>query len=128
LGGMYCGVFSQTVAAVTAVVYAIIVGAFIHSELDWKGMYDSFMETILINATTMIIISFSVSFAFFMTLEQIPNTIAEGLMNLTSNPIFILVIIIILLLIVGMFIDTISALIILTLILMTVVTSVGFDQ
>lgn len=127
LGGIYGGVFSPTEAAVTAVVYAIIVGVFIHRELDWKGMYDSFMETILINATTMIIISFSVSFAFFMTLEQIPNTIAEGLMNLTSNPIFILVIIIILLLIVGMFIDTISALIILTPILLPVVTSVGID-
>ncbi|WP_052255151.1 TRAP transporter large permease [Salinicoccus sp. YB14-2] len=127
LGGIYGGVFSPTEAAVTAVVYAIIVGVFIHRELDWKGMYDSFMETILINATTMIIISFSVSFAFFMTLEQIPNTIAEGLMNLTSNPIFILVIIIILLLVVGMFIDTISALIILTPILLPVVTSVGID-
>lgn len=127
LGGIYGGVFSPTEAAVTAVVYAIIVGVFIHKELDWKGMYDSFMETILINATTMIIISFSVSFAFFMTLEQIPNMIAEGLMQLTSNPIFILVIIIILLLIVGMFIDTISALIILTPILLPVVTSVGID-
>lgn len=127
LGGIYGGVFSPTEAAVTAVVYALIVGVFIHRELDWKGMYDSFMETILINATTMLIISFSVSFAFFMTLEQIPNTIAEGLMQLTSNPIFILIIIIILLLIVGMFIDTISALIILTPILLPVVTSVGID-
>ncbi|SDK95482.1 TRAP transporter large permease [Lacicoccus qingdaonensis] len=127
LGGIYGGVFSPTEAAVTAVVYAIIVGVFIHKELDWKGMYDAFMETILINATTMIIISFSVSFAFFMTLEQIPNTIADGLMQLTSNPIFILIIIIILLLIVGMFIDTISALIILTPILLPVVTSVGID-
>lgn len=127
LGGIYGGIFSPTEAAVTAVVYAVIVGVFIYKELDWKALYDAFMETIIINVTTMIIISFSVSFAFFMTLEQIPNMIAENLMALTSNPIFILTLIVILLLIVGMFIDTISALIILTPILLPVVTSVGVD-
>src|SRR5699024_6436012 len=93
LGGIYGGIFSPTEAAVTAVVYALIIGLFVHKELDAKALYDSFMETVIINATTMIIISFSVSFAFFMTLEQIPGTIAEYLTNLSENPIFIMLII-----------------------------------
>ncbi|MCG1008961.1 TRAP transporter large permease subunit [Salinicoccus sp. ID82-1] len=127
LGGIYGGIFTPTEAAVTAVVYALIVGIFIHKELDFKAIYDGFMETIIINATTMIIISFSVSFAFFMTLEQIPNSIATYLTNLSSNPVAILLIVILFLLIVGMFIDTISALVVLTPILLPVVTAVGVD-
>src|SRR5699024_7158194 len=127
LGGIYDGIFSPTEAAVTAVVYALIIGLFVHKELDAKALYDSFMETVIINATTMIIISFSVSFAFFMTLEQIPGTIAEYLTNLSENPIFIMLIILLFLLIIGMFIDTISALVVLTPILLPVVMSVGID-
>ena len=127
LGGIYGGIFSPTEAAVTAVVYALIIGLFVHKELDAKALYDSFMETVIINATTMIIISFSVSFAFFMTLEQIPGTIAEYLTNLSENPIFIMLIILLFLLIIGMFIDTISALVVLTPILLPVVMSVGID-
>ncbi|MFC3418062.1 TRAP transporter large permease [Salinicoccus hispanicus] len=127
LGGIYGGIFTPTEAAVTAVVYALIVGIFIHKELDFKAIYDGFMETIIINATTMIIISFSVSFAFFMTLEQIPNSIATYLTNLSSNPVAILFIVIVFLLVVGMFIDTISALVVLTPILLPVVTAVGVD-
>lgn len=127
LGGIYGGIFSPTEAAVTAVVYALIIGIFIHKELDLNALYDAFMETIIINATTMIIISFSVSFAFFMTLEQIPSTIANFLTDLSSNPIIILLIILVFLIVIGMFIDTISALVVLTPILLPVVIAVGVD-
>ncbi|GAB3071373.1 TRAP transporter large permease [Salinicoccus sesuvii] len=127
LGGIYGGIFTPTEAAVTAVVYALIVGIFIHKELDFKSVYEGFMETIIINATTMIIISFSVSFAFFMTLEQIPSSIATFLTDLSSNPFIILSVVLLFLLVVGMFIDTISALVVLTPILLPVVTAVGVD-
>lgn len=127
LGGIYGGVFSPTEAAVVAVVYAIIIGAFVHKELSMKDIYDCLREAIVINATTMIIIGLSISFAYIMTLEQIPNSIAIFITELSSNPLVILLIINILLLIVGMFIDTISALIVLSPILLPIVTAVGVD-
>lgn len=127
LGGIYGGVFSPTEAAVVTVVYALFIGGFVYKELSWKNIYESFRETIVINATTMIIIGFSVSFAYFMTLEQIPSTIAEFLTGLSSSPIVVLLIINLFLLIVGMFIDTISALVVLTPILLPVVTVLGVD-
>lgn len=127
LGGIYGGIFSPTEAAVATVVYALIIGAFVYKELSLKDIYESFRETVVINVATMIIIGFSVSFAFFMTLEQIPGTIAKYLTELSSNPMVILLIIIIFLLIIGMFIDTISALVVLTPILLPVVTAVGVD-
>ena len=127
LGGIYGGIFSPTEAAVVAVVYAFIVGKFVYKELSWKDSFQSFREAVVINATTMIIIGLSVSFAYFMTLEQIPNQIAGFLTDFSSNPIVILLAINLLLLVVGMFIDTISALVILTPILLPIVVAVGVD-
>lgn len=127
LGGIYGGIFSPTEAAVVAVVYALIIGKFVYKELTWESIFDSFREAVIINATTMIIIGLSVSFAYFMTLEQIPNDISGFLTELSTNPVIILLAINILLLIVGMFIDTISALVVLTPILLPIVVGVGVD-
>lgn len=127
LGGIYGGIFSPTEAAVVAVVYAFIIGKFVYKELSWKDSFQSFREAVVINATTMIIIGLSVSFAYFMTLEQIPNQLAAFLTDFSSNPFVILLAINLLLLVVGMFIDTISALVILTPILLPIVVAVGVD-
>ncbi|KZE38837.1 C4-dicarboxylate ABC transporter permease [Bhargavaea cecembensis] len=127
LGGIYGGIFSPTEAAVVAAVYAFFVGKFVYKELSWEDVFESFRESVVINATTMIIIGLSVSFAYFMTLEQIPGQLAQILTDLSSNPLVILLLINILLLIVGMFIDTISALVVLTPILLPIVTEVGVD-
>ncbi|MCM3356708.1 TRAP transporter large permease [Psychrobacillus sp. FSL W7-1457] len=127
LGGIYGGFFSPTEAAVVAVVYALIIGLFVYKELTWKSVFECFREAVVINATTMIIIGLSVSFAYFMTLEQVPNDISSFLTELSTNPIVILLAINVILLIVGMFIDTISALVILTPILLPIVIAVGVD-
>ncbi|WP_019123026.1 TRAP transporter large permease [Brevibacillus massiliensis] len=127
LGGIYGGIFSPTEAAVVAVVYAIIIGVFVHRELTWKDIYDSIVESVVINASTMIIIGLSISFAYIMTLEQIPQAIADFITSLSDSKYVILLVINIFLLIVGMFIDTISALVVLAPILLPIVTKVGVD-
>ncbi|MGE5700963.1 MAG: TRAP transporter large permease [Clostridia bacterium] len=127
LGGIYGGVFSPTEAAVVAVVYAIIIGVFVHRELTWADIYKSIVESAVINASTMIIIGLSISFAYIMTLEQVPNSIAEFITSLSDNKLVILLVVNIFLLIVGMFIDTISALVVLAPILLPIVTHVGVD-
>lgn len=127
LGGIYGGVFSPTEAAVVAVVYAFFIGKFVYKELTWKDVYECFREAIVINATTMIIIGLSVSFAYFLTIEQIPADISAFLTGLSTNPIVILLAVNLLLLVVGMFIDTISALVVLTPILLPIVVAVGVD-
>ena len=126
LGGIYGGIFSPTEAAVVASVYAFIIGKFVYKELSWGSVFDSFLEAVMINATTMIIIGLSVSFAYFMTLEQIPNQISSSISEFSQNPLVILILINLLLLVVG-FIDTISALVVLTPILLPIVTTVGVD-
>ena len=127
LGGIYGGIFSPTEAAVVAVVYGIIIGMFVHRELSWKDVYDSIVEAAIINAATTIIIGLSISFAYIMTLERVPNAIAGFITSLSDSQFVILLVINIFLLIVGMFVDTISALVVLAPILLPIVTSVGVD-
>ncbi len=127
LGGIYTGFFSPTESAVVGCVYAFIVGGLVYKELTWKKIYDSFAETAMINVTVIIIVSFSVSFAYLLTIERIPDTIATFIVGLSDNPIVILLLINLFLLIVGMFLDTISAIVIITPILLPIAISIGLD-
>lgn len=127
LGGIYAGLFSPTESAAVASVYALFIGVFVYKELKWKSVYESFSSAALTNAATVIIIGFSVSFAYLMTRERIPSIVADFIVGISENPIVIILIINIFLLIVGMFIDTISAIVILTPILLPVVTNIGLD-
>lgn len=127
LGGIYAGLFSPTESAAVASVYALFIGVFVYKELNWKSVYESFSSAALTNAATVIIIGFSVSFAYLMTRERIPSIVADFIVGISDNPIVIMLIINIFLLIVGMFIDTISAIVILTPILLPVVTDIGLD-
>lgn len=127
LGGIYAGLFSPTESAAVASVYALIIGVFVYKELNWKAVYRSFSEAALTNAATVIIIGFSISFAYLMTRERIPVIIADFIVSISENPLIIILIINLFLLIVGMFIDTISAIVILTPILLPVVANIGID-
>jgi C4-dicarboxylate transporter, DctM subunit len=127
LGGIYLGIFTPTEAAAIATLYAFIVGAFIHRELRWAEIYDSLVETIKITGATFYLIGFSLVFAYILTIEKIPTTIAEAMVTITDNPFLILLLINIFLLIVGAFIDTIPAIVVLTPILLPVATQIGVD-
>lgn len=127
LGGIYAGIYSPTESAAVASVYALFIGVFVYKELNIKKVYESFASAALTNAATVIIIGFSISFAFLMTRERIPTLVADFIVSISDNPIVIILVINIFLLIVGMFIDTISAIVILTPILLPVVTNMGMD-
>lgn len=127
LGGIYAGLFSPTESAAVASVYALIIGVFVYKELSWKSVYESFSSAALTNAATVIIIGFSISFAYLMTKERIPVIVSEFIVSISDSPIVIILVINLFLLVVGMFIDTISAIVILTPILLPVVTNIGID-
>ncbi|MBP1926100.1 C4-dicarboxylate transporter DctM subunit [Sedimentibacter acidaminivorans] len=127
LGGIYSGYFTPTEAAVISVVYSFIVGVFVYKELDIKGAYNSFKDTIVVNGATTFMVGLSTAFAVFLTMEQIPAMIANTIIGITDNGIIILLLINIFLLVVGMFIDNIPATIILSPILLPVVKSLGMS-
>lgn len=127
LGGIYSGFFSPTESAAVACIYALIVGVFIYKKLTLKKIYESLLEATLINIPVSIIISFSISFAYLLSVKRIPTIIAQFIAGISDNMIITMLIVSIFLLIVGMFIDTISSVVILTPILLPVAEAVGVD-
>lgn len=127
LGGIYSGLFTPTEAAVISVVYSFIIGVFVYKELDLKGSYNTLKDAIVVNGATTFMIGLSTAFAAYLTMAQIPATIANGITSLTDNGIILILLINVFLLVVGMFIDNIPATIILTPILLPVVTTLGMS-
>jgi C4-dicarboxylate transporter DctM subunit len=127
LGGIYSGVFTPVEAATCAVVYAFIVSLVVYRQLTWKALKEAFENTIRLGGALMIIVACSTLFATIITLERIPQEVVAAFSDVTDSPIVLLLIIAALLIIIGTFMETISAIIILAPILVPLVTSYGID-
>lgn len=127
LGGIYGGVFTPTEAAAIGVIYGFIVGVFIHKEIKLKNLYEVIAKSALTSATVIVIVGTATIFGRMLAIERIPFMIAEYIVTLTDNPILILALINVLLLFIGMFLETLAAIIILVPILLPVVVAVGID-
>ncbi|WP_269901205.1 TRAP transporter large permease [Paenalcaligenes faecalis] len=127
LGGIYGGVFTPTEAAAIGVIYGFVVGLFIHKELKLRDLYKVIAESALTSATVIVIVGTATIFGRVLAIERIPFMIADYIVSLTDNPILILLLINVLLMFVGMFMETLAAIIILVPILLPVVVAVGVD-
>lgn len=127
LGGIYGGIFTPTEAAVVAVVYAFVVGAFVYRELTIKKLIDIFTSSAKTTAIIMVIIANAGVFGWILTRERVPQTVAESFLNFTESPIIFLLLINVLLLFVGMIFETAAAIIILAPILTPIAIMVGID-
>ncbi|QBP42491.1 TRAP transporter large permease [Paenisporosarcina antarctica] len=127
LGGIYGGIFTPTEAAVIAVVYGLFASMVLYRELKIKDLAKVVTDSALTTATVLIIVGTANAFGRLLTIEQIPNEIAEGLLSISTNSIVIILLITVLLLIVGMFMDTLAAIIILTPILLPIAIQIGYD-
>ena len=127
LGGIYAGVFTPTEAAAVAVVYAFICGVFIFKKFTVKGCVKTIANACNTNGTTMCIIGCATAFARILTIQQIPTMVTNGILAVSSNPIIVMILINILLLIVGCFMDTTPAMMVLSPILLPVALSIGLS-
>jgi C4-dicarboxylate transporter DctM subunit len=127
LGGIYGGVFTPTEAAAVAVAYGFFVGVFIYKDLKPADVYKVLAHSALTSATVMVIVGTATVFGRVLAIEGIPVKLANEIVALTSDPIMILLLINVLFLIVGCFMETLAAIIILTPILLPVVLKVGVD-
>lgn len=127
LGGIYSGVFTPTEAAAVAVVYAIIVGKFVYKSIRFSDLPKLALRSGITSASIMIIIGFSAFFGRLMTLDQIPASISDALLSITSNPIWLTLLMSGFLLLLGMFVETATIIMITTPILLPLATQLGID-
>lgn len=125
LGGIYGGLFTPTEAAVVAVVYGFIIGTFVYRNITWKSLRGILTESAVSTANIMVLIASASLFGWILTNNRIPDMVAALFLSLSRNVYVILLLINILLLIVGCFLDTVAALIILVPILFPIVTQLG---
>ncbi|SCM81691.1 putative TRAP transporter large permease protein HI_0050 [uncultured Sporomusa sp.] len=125
--GIRFGVFTPTEGGVVAAVYAIIVGKFIYKELNWSDFPDIFGKAVISTATISFLIATASLFSWLLACEQIPQQITQSILSLSDNKLVILAMINVLLLIVGMFLDSGPAIILLVPVLVPVAQSLDVN-
>lgn len=125
--GILSGVFTATESAAVAALVAFIVGFFIYRELRLKDIPGILISTALNSATVTFIVAMASLLSWILAFERVPNEIGDFLISISDNPIVFLLVLNIILLIVGMFMDGISAMIILVPILLPVALNFGID-
>ncbi|RSL29704.1 TRAP transporter large permease, partial [Salibacterium salarium] len=127
LGGIYGGIFTPTEAAVIAVVYAACISFFLYKEISLQNLPTIIRDAALNSVIILIIIGTANTFGTLLSMERIPQALAEGFLSLSQNTLVLLVLMILLLLIIGCFIDTSAAIIIFTPILLPTALELGID-
>jgi C4-dicarboxylate transporter DctM subunit len=127
LGGIYSGFFTPTEAAVVAIFYTLFVGIFIHKELHWEGGAKSLEACTWLTGRVLLIMFTARAFGRLLVQYRIPEIVANGLLAMTSNVYLILALIIIFLIFVGMFMETLATIMILTPVLLPVMIKLGID-
>ena len=127
LGGIYGGVFSPTEAAAVACVYAALVTTFVFRELGWRDIVAAAASTVLFTGQILIIVACAGVFAWLLTVNQVPATMTAWLQSLNVSPWMLLLAINVLLLLVGCFLDPLSAILLLSPLLVPLVKAAGID-
>ena len=127
LGGIYAGFFTPTESAVIAIFYTLFVGLFIHRELRLSALVQSLRTTTWITGRVLLILFTATAFGRLLVEARIPATAAESILSLTDNVQLVWTILILFLLFVGMFMETLAAIMILVPVLLPVMYMMGAD-
>ena len=128
LGGIYGGVTTPTEASVVAVVYAIIVGVFIHREIRPRDLYPIFKKSVISSAVIMFIIAAATLFSWLLNRQGVPDIAAEWLVQTFDEATWYLLGVNLFLFVVGMFVETSASIIVLAPILAEAAQRLGIDS
>ena len=126
LGGIFGGFVTATEAAGLAV-FASLGIAYLYKEFNLKQFFDSTVEGGSQTATVMLLVASSMLLGEFLTMEQIPQKIASSLTTLTQNKYLILAILNVFLFIIGFFLHSAAAIILVVPVVMPLINSLGID-
>ena len=127
IGGMMSGIFTPTEAAAIAAFYALILGLFIYRDFKLSDLPKVILDTVETTGVVMAIVMCAVLFGWALSVSRMPQAVGEAITSWTRNPLMIMLIINVLLLIVGCFMESIAAMLILIPILVPVAMQVGID-
>ena len=127
LGGIYSGVFTPTEAAAVSVIYALLVEMLIYREFGLKDLTSVCQDAAILSACLLFILSCAMTFIWLLTAEQLPNQLADIIMQYIHSPWMFLLAVNILFLVLGCFMDDVSAMLVLAPLFLETLNRYGID-
>ncbi|MFC1799039.1 TRAP transporter large permease [Thermodesulfobacteriota bacterium] len=127
MGGLLGGVFTATEAASVAAVYAFIVAVFVYRDLTFKELPEILIETAVDTGAVLLILGMASIFSWLLTIHQIPAHLEKFILGSGFSKVTILLALNIMLLIVGMFLNTTSALVMFTPLILVIGAAIGMS-
>lgn len=127
IGGIRIGAFTPTEGGAVAVLLAVLIGFLLHRELTWKKLSRAMVESAILVGVIMLVIAAAQIYSWALVSGQIPQAISGALLDITDNPLLILLLINIVILLIGAVMEGNAALIVFVPLLLPVATAVGID-
>ncbi len=127
LGGIYAGWFTPTEAAVVAIMYTIFIGVFVHKELTFHSFMNCLKTTSWLTGRVLVLVFTAYAFGRILTEYRIPAEIAAWILAYTDNVAVVWAFVVILLLFLGMFMETLALILLVTPVLLPVMVAYGVD-
>jgi len=127
IAGMLAGFFTPTEIASVTVLYAMLISSLFYRELTWKGVLDAAFETIRASAGILLIVAVAALFGWILSVEQVPQQLTGMMLAISTNPYVLLMIVNVLLIIVGMFLDSTTAILVIAPIIAKPLVAAGVD-
>ena len=127
LGGIYGGVFTPTESAAVACLYGVIIGFLVYRELSFSLLKEILRSSVVTTGFIMFVVASATAYGYVMTMEMIPTQVANFIISVATNKFTFMAMVTVLLLIVGTFMDTAPAMMILAPILVPILPTYGID-
>jgi len=122
------GVCTASESAGVAVLYSLVVGFFVYKELTWKAVIEALKKTLISSSSIMIIIGFTTIFTWVLTMQKVPQIVANFFITLNMPSWGIALVFCVMILMIGTFIDVSPAILLLTPIMLPVMQNYGFSS
>lgn len=127
IGGILFGFFTPTEAGVIVLAYAFVVAKFVHRELSNRDFLAVMVRSSVLSGVLMLIVAMAATFAWILAYVGTPQAMVSFLTQISDDPTTVMLLIVVFLLVVGMFVETIAAMIITVPVLYPVSEALGYD-
>jgi tripartite ATP-independent transporter DctM subunit len=127
VGGMLLGLFTPTEAASITVAYILLIATVFYGGMSWARLRFALFDTVKTTSAVLVIVAAAALFGWVMTIEQLPQMFTRSLLSVSTDPLMLLLIVNLLLLIVGMFLDSTTATLLVAPLVAAPLTMAGVD-
>lgn len=127
IGGIYSGRFTPTESGAIAAIYGILVSMFFYKSINFKKLINISGNSAVTSAIILFIMALAGVFGWLMTINKLPTMFANFITSISDNPIIILLILNVIYLFLGMFLETITAIVITTPIVLPLIMALNID-